>query len=89
MPRFVILEHDHPETNAKRSARLRLLHCLVDRQIEDSGHGANLFPYIFSRTDKERIDQRSGMQMGLANKRPHRLRTAQTAQTRGRKVHIF
>ena len=73
--------------NPQRSASLSLLHRLIDRQIEDPRHRADLFANTLAGTDKQRIDQRSRMQMRLANQRPHRLRPAQPAQTRNRKVH--
>src|SRR5579871_420041 len=76
-------------TNPKRSASLGLFHGLVDREIKHSRHRADIFANALAGADKQRIDQGSRMQMRLANKRPHRLRPAQPAHTRSRKVHLF
>ena len=73
--------------NPKRRAGLGLFHRLVDREVEDPGHGADLFANAFAGADKHRIDQRAGTQMRLAHQRPHRLGSAQPAHTCDRKVH--
>ena len=72
---------------AERGAGFSLLDGFIYRQIEDAGHGADLFAYAFSGAEKEWINERAGMQMRLADKGAQSRSTTQTAQTRGWKVH--
>ncbi len=48
---------------AKRGAGFGFLDRLVDGEVEDAGHGGDLFAYTFAGAEEERIDQLAGMQM--------------------------
>ena len=72
---------------AKRGAGFGLLQRLVDGEVEDAGHGGDLFAHTLAGAEEERIDERAGMEMRLADERAQGWSAAQTAQTCGGKVH--
>ena len=73
--------------DAERGALFDFFQRLVDGQVEDAGHGADLAAYAFPLAEKQRIDQRAGMQVGLTHQRAHGGRGAQAAQACGGKLH--
>ena len=72
---------------AKRGAGFGLLERLVDGEVEDAGHGGDLFAHALAGAEKERIDERAGVQMRLAHQRAQGWSAAQTAHSCGGKVH--
>ena len=65
----------------------RLFHRLIDRQIEDAGHGTDFAPNPLTRAEEERVDQRAGFEPGLANQRTKRLGAAKPPHAGYREFH--
>jgi hypothetical protein len=66
---------------------LGLAHRFINRQIEDSRHGAYGAADAFAGTEKEGIDQVAGRDGGFAHQRPQGFRAPQPAHPRLWEAH--
>ena len=66
--------------DAVRPRRPRLCHRLVDREVEDAGHRADLPAHAFTGADEQREHQRVGRETGFADERPHGVGSAEPAK---------
>jgi hypothetical protein len=78
---------EQQSANPQRRSRLSLFRCLVHREVEDPRHGADLATNSLARTEKQRVNQRPGLKMGLTHQRPHGLGAPQTTQAGNREFH--
>src|SRR5262249_16121407 len=61
----------------------------IHRELRHPGHGRHWLSLVFSRSDKNRIDEVLGTQRGFAHQLPDFLVTTQSSRTVGGKVHTF
>ena len=64
-----------------------LLERLIDGEIKDAGHAADLAANTFALADKKRINESAGTQMRLSNERTHGGSGAEPSQASCRKFH--
>jgi hypothetical protein len=57
-----------------------LFNQLVDREVEDAGHGGDFLAHAFARHHEQRVDQALHAQAGLAHEPPQRFRLPQPPQ---------
>ena len=72
---------------AERGAGFGFLEGLVDGEVEDAGHGGDFLADAFAGAEEERIDERAGMEMGLADEGAQGRGAAETAHAGDGEVH--
>ena len=80
---------DQQASDAERGGCFGFLECFIDGQIEDAGHRADLFADAFAGAEKERIDERAGLEVGFADQVAHGLGAAETPQPGNGIFHAF
>ena len=72
---------------AEGGAGFGFFHGFIDREVEDAGHGGDFLADAFAGAEKERIDERAGVEVGLADEGAQGRGAAETAHAGDGEVH--